>query len=255
MKNIKLVIILIAALFLVSCAATPDVSTLYRNQSESKIFHDGECLMQKRHYSEAVKRFEVMDARYPFGKYSRQSQLDIIYTYLKNDDALSALASADRYIKLYPTGPDVDYAYYMRGLIRFEQNHGFFEKYFPTDFAKRDLTTVKQAYGDFRLLLHYFPQSKYAPDAAIRLRYIRNIIARHELQVAQFYLKHKAYVAAANRANVVVQNYQGTPSVPCALAIMVKSYCKLNLPQDAAEATRVLQLNFPNSKELQSVVG
>jgi len=248
MKNIKLVIIAMMAVLLVGCASTPDVSTLYQGQSESKIFHDGECLMLKRHYSEAVKHFEVMDARYPFGKYSRQSQLDIIYAYLKNDDTLSALASADRYIKLYPTGPDVDYAYYMRGLIRFNQNHGFFEKYFPTDFAKRDLTMVKQAYGDFRMLLHYFPRSKYAPDAAIRLRYIRNIIARHELQVAECYLKHDAYVAAANRANIVVQNYQGTPAVPHALEVMVKAYCKLNLPQDAAEATRVLQTNFPNAK-------
>jgi outer membrane protein assembly factor BamD len=254
MKNIKLVIVVMAALLLAGCAAAPDISTLYPGQSESKIFHDGEHFMLKGNYAEAVKHFEVLDARYPFGKYSRQGQLDIIYAYLKNDDVTSALASADRYIKLYPIGPSVDYAYYMRGLIRFNQNHGFFEKYFPTDFAKRDLTTIKQAYGDFRLLLHYFPRSKYAADAKIRLRYIRNIISRHELQVAEFYFKHDAYVAAANRANIVVQNYQGTPSVPQALAVMVKSYRKLNLAKDANEALQVLRMNFPNSKELQSVV-
>lgn len=248
MNAIKLIIMFIAALFLVGCAAEPDVSTLYQGQSEAKIFQDGEHLMKKGHYAEAVKHFEVMDARYPFGKYSRQSQLDIIYAYLKNDDIPSALAAADRYIKLYPTGPDVDYVYYMRGLIRFNQNHGFFEKYFPTDFAKRDLTTVKQAYGDFRLLVHYFPRSKYAPDAKVRMRYIRNIIARHELQVADFYFKRKAYIAAANRANVVVQNYQGAPVMSQALVIMVKSYRQLGLTQDADEALRVLQANFPKVK-------
>lgn len=247
-KQIKTVILLIIAVFLAGCAGTPDVSTLYKDQSETKIFRDGEHLMLKGNYSEAVKHFEVINSRYPFGKYSRQTQLNLIYAYLKNDDVPSALAAADLYIKLYPTGPYVDYVYYMRGLIRFEQNHGFFEKYFPTDFAKRDLTTAKQAYSDFSLLLHYFPRSKYAPDAKVRLCYIRNIIARHELQVAQFYFDRKAYVAAANRANTVVKNYQGAPVVPQALVLMVKSYRNLKLTQDANETMQVLQTNFPGTK-------
>ncbi|MGD9108047.1 MAG: outer membrane protein assembly factor BamD [Gammaproteobacteria bacterium] len=251
MKSIKFAILLIAVLLFAGCAKTHDVSTLYPNKSEAQIFHDGEHLMLKGDYSKAVKHFEVLDARYPFGRYSRQAQLDIIYAYYKKNDIPSALAAVDRYIKLYPTGPYIDYAYYMRGLIRFNQNHGFFEKYFPTDFAKRDLTTMRQAYADFSILLHYFPRSKYAPDARIRLRYIRNIMSRHELQVAEFYFKHDAYVAAANRASEVVRFYQKTPSVPQALAVMVRSYRKLNLAKNANDALRVLQTNYPNSKELQ----
>ena len=200
MKRIKFAILLLAALLLAGCAKTADVSSMYQNKSEAQIFHDGEHLMLKGDYDKAVKHFEVLDARYPFGKYSRQGQLDIIYSYYKNDNIPEALAAADRYLKLYPTGKNLDYVYYMRGLIRFNQNHGFFEKYFPTDFAKRDLTTMRQAYGDFTLLLHYFPQSKYAPDAKVRLYCIRNILSRHELQVAEFYFTQKAYVAAANRA-------------------------------------------------------
>ena len=253
MKYIKFAVLLAAALLFAGCTATKDVSTLYQGQSESKIFHDGEHSMLTGKYDEAVKHFEVMDARYPFSKNSRQNQLNIIYAYYKKDDIPSALAAADRYIKLYPTGPDVAYVYYMRGLIRFNQNHGFFEKYFPTDFAKRDLTTLRQSYGDFRLLLHYFPRSKYIADAKIRMNYIRNLLSKHELQVAEFYFEHDAYVAAANRASGVVQHYQKTPSIPQALAIMVKSYRKLNLAKNANEALRVLQRNFPDSKELHSV--
>lgn len=248
MKNIKFAILLMAVLLFAGCAKTQDVSTLYQNKSEAQIFHDGEHLMLKGNYDKAAKHFEVLDARYPFGKYSRQGQLDIIYVYYKNNDIPSALAAAGRYIKLYPTGPHIDYAYYMRGLIRFNQNRGFFERYFPTDFAKRDLTTMRQAYGDFSLLLHYFPRSKYAPDAKVRLRYIRNMMSRHELQVAEFYFKHDAYVAAANRASEVVRFYQGTPSVPQALAVMVRSYRKLNLDKNANDALRVLQTNYPNVK-------
>lgn len=240
-----------AVLVFAGCAKTQDVSALYPDKSEAQIFHDGEHLMLKGDYDKAVKHFEVLDARYPFGKYSRQGQLDIIYAYYKNNDIPSALAAVDRYIKLYPTGPYIDYAYYMRGLIRFNQNRGFFERYFPTDFAKRDLTTIRQAYGDFTLLLHYFPQSKYVSDARIRLGYIRNIMSRHELQVAEFYFTHDAYVAAANRASEVVRFYQGTPSVPRALAVMVRSYRKLDLTKNADDALKVLQTNFSNSKELQ----
>jgi outer membrane protein assembly factor BamD len=253
MKWLHFFTIITFVALLAGCATSTDLSGLYKGQSESKIFYDGQKLMLAGNYSEAIKHFNVLDARYPFGRYSRQSQLDSIYSYYKKQDYILALAAADRYIRLYPQGPNVDYAYYMRGLMKFYGSQAFFEKYFPADFAKRDVKPLQQAYADFMVLVKYFPHSKYAADARVRLIYIRDTLARHQLQVAQFYYKSKAYVAAANRANEVVRHYQRTPSVPDALAVMVKSYRKLGLMKDANESLRVLQLNYPRSKALQSV--
>lgn len=246
MKHLYFVIALVFSVLLAGCATSVDVANLYKGQPENKIFYDGQKLMLKGNYDEAIKHFNVLEARYPFGKYSRQVQLNTIYTYYKKGDYPLAIAAADRYIRLYPQGPDVDYAYYMRGYLKFYGSQGFFEKHFPVDLAKRDLAPLKQAYADFRILIRYYPNSKYAADARSRLIFIRNTLARHELQVAKFYYDRKAYVAAANRASEVVQHYQRTPSVPKALVIMVKSYRHLNLNKNANEALRVLKLNYPH---------
>lgn len=250
MKMIKFIAITFFCAFICGCAATKvDPVDLYQGQSQAKIFTDGKIAMKKGQYDEAVKHFEALDAQYPFGPYTRQALLDLIYSYYESSDTGSALVTADRYIRLYPRGPNVDYAYYVRAVIQFNANHGFFERHFPVDFAKRNTTSLKNAFADFNQLVRYFPRSKYAADARQHMVYIRNILARHDLQVAQFYYDRKTYVGAANRANEVVQHYQETPSVPAALALMAKSYQKLGLTKDENEALRVLRLNFPNYKE------
>jgi outer membrane protein assembly factor BamD len=237
-----------------SCSSTStDPADMYKDKTEVQIFRDGQKAMLKKDYDDAISHFEALDARYPFGKYSRQTALDLIYSYHKNGDDVSALAAADRYIRTYPRDKDTDYAYYMRGLIKFGQNRGFFEKYFNIDYADRDLSTLKGAYADFALLKRYHPNSKYVPDAKQHMVFIRNAIARHVYKIAKFYYDRNAYAASANRANEVVQNYQEAPSVPKALALMVKSYRKLGLTENANDTLKVLRLNFPESKELKSV--
>lgn len=253
-KYLYIILTLLLLGMLSACSSTPkDPASLYPNKTEAQLFNDGQHAMLDGDYNEAVQHFESLDARYPFGKYARQAHLDTIYAYYQQDDYPSALAAADDYIHLYPRGPNVDYAYYMRGLIQFGENQNFFERYFKFDSAKRDLTALKGAYVDFAQLTRYFPESKYAADARQRMVYIRNVLARHQLEVAEFYFKHKAYVAAANRANDVVLHYQEAPSVPEALAIMVKSYRKLHLNDDANDALLVLRINYPDSKALRSV--
>lgn len=236
---------------MVGCSAkVTDPASLYTDQPVEKIFKDGQHAMLKGNYDDAKTHFQAIDARYPFSNYARQSQLDLIYTFYQMQDTASALAQADLYIHMYPRGPYVDYAYYMRGLINFYANHGFFEKYFNIDFANRDLDTLHKAYLDFSQLNYLFPKSVYSADARQRMVYIKNAFARHDLLVAQYYYKRKLYIAAANRANEVVQHYQETPSVPDALALMVKSYQKLNLTKDADETLQVLRLNFPDYKKV-----
>ncbi len=249
MKKLSFIILFVSLLFLTACATTPtDPSIVYRGQSESKIFNDGQTAMLKKDYDVAAKHFEGLNSLYPYGKYAQQAQLDLIYSYYKQQDTASSIIAADRYIHLYPRGKNVDYAYYMRGLMNFTENRGAIESYFGIDFAKRDLSNAKQAYADFDRLITYFPHSKYAPYARQHMVVIRNMLARHELYAAQFYYDHEAYIAAANRANGIVSHYQQTPSVPKALVLLVKSYRKLNLPEKANNVLKVLTLNFPKIK-------
>lgn len=245
---------LLAVLFVITALAGCKTTTAYQpyqGLSDKQILERGEYNMAKGRYEQASKDFEALDTLYPFGEYSQQGQLDIIYAYYKNDDTDSALAAADRYIRLYPRSPDVDYAYYMKGLINSGPPENWFHRWIQAPPEKRDLTGQQQAFQDFSTLVEEFPNSKYTPDARQRMVYIRNLLAEHQLEIAQYYMRHKAYVAAANRAGDVVEMYPGAPQVIPALAIMVEAYNKLNEPQMANNALRVLKTNYPNSPEAQ----
>lgn len=249
MKMIKIAILCCLTLFLYACASTaPDPADMFPGKSADTLYVEGQNMMLKGHYDDAVKRFETFDVKYPFSEHAQQVLLDLIYSYYQQDDTASALAAADRFIQLYPRSNNVDYAYYMRGLINFNEGHSFFEKHFRVDFATRDLTALHSAFNDFNQLVRLFPRSQYAADARLRMIYIRNLFGRHVLEVARFYYQRQMYVAAADRANEVVLHYQQTPSVPEALSIMVKSYQKLGATQAADKTLQVLKLNFPNSK-------
>lgn len=233
--------------FLVGCASTSDPADAYKGESAEQIFQKGEEAMRDGSYREAIKRFEALDVQYPLGRNTEIAQLQIIYAYYMTDDYAMAEAAADRFIHSHPANPHVDYAYYMRGLSNYFQNMGVFERFFAVDLAKRDLNQIKKSYDDFSELVERFPESRYAPAAYQYMIYLRNVIANHELQVAQYYYSKEAYVAAANRAGNVVRHYQGAPAVPDALVIMAKSYRYLQLKENEREAMSVLQYNYPNS--------
>ena len=250
MKRVaNLYLIVLVALFsiLTACSTTTDPAESYKNETAEQIFTRGEDALRDRSYTNALKRFEALDVQYPYGKNTETAQLHMIYCYYMTGDYASAESAADRFIRMHPMNPNVDYAYYMRGLSNYYQNMGVFEKLFAVDLAKRDLTQLKKSYEDFSQLDLLFPKSPYAPAARQYQIYLRNTLANHELEVAQYYFGHEAYVAAANRANLIVRHYEGAPAVPKALVIMVKSYRALHLTQDENDAMRVLQYNFPNS--------
>lgn len=247
MKIRTLLLIPVVSLLLAACGTTTDPADAYKGESAEAIFQKGEKALRKKDYSEAIKRFEALDVQYPFGRNTEIAQFQIIYAYYKTGDYASAESAADRFIHAHPTNPHVDYAYYMRGLSNYYQNLGVFERIFSIDLATRDLTQIKKSFADFSELTTLYPHSQYAPAAHQYMVYLRNIIAAHELDVARYYYNREAYVAAANRANLVVRHYEGTPSVPEALVLMVKSYRQLNLPKNSDESMQVLQLNYPNS--------
>lgn len=251
-KIIRFSLFVLAIVLLAGCKTTEAYSQ-YKNASDKEIFNRAESHMGHGNYEAAIKDFEALDVLYPFGEYSQQGQMDIIFAYYKHGDTDEALAAADRYIRLYPRGPNVDYAYYMKGLINLGPEEGWMERWLRAERAQLDVTGLEQAFASFNMLVERFPQSKYVPDARSRMVYIRNLLAQHELELAQFYMKRKTYVAAANRASQVVEHYPGVPQTIPALAIMVQAYTALGQTQMANEAMRVLQSNYPNSPEAKKM--
>ena len=209
---------------------------LYRNVQRS---------LSAGNYQQAIENLERLEARFPFGRYAEQAQLELIYAHYMGFNPEAARTAADRFIRLHPQSPNVDYAYYLKGLASYNKNRGVLDRLFSTDVAKREMTAAREAYADFADLLTRFPDSPYAPDARKRMLYLRNLLARHELYIANFYMERQAYVAAANRARFIVENYSKADAVPDALALLVEANYKLGLEDAADDALQVLAANFP----------
>ena len=207
--------------------------------------------MDAGNYEKAIKIYEAMSSRFPFGPDSAQAQLDIAYAYYKNSDPDAAIAAADRFIKMNPRSPNVDYAYYLKGLVNYNRDISFVHRFLPTDASQRDPASARNAFDIFSELVRKFPDSKYVPDSKKRMVALKNNLAMHEVHVARYYMKRKAYVAAANRASYVVEKYQRTLAVPYALQIMQEAYIKLNMTDLAQNAEQLYQMNFPNGPPLE----
>lgn len=194
----------------------------------------------------ASRVFERLIARFPFGPYTEQSQLNLAYAQYKNNKPEDAYSTVNRFIKTYPTHRHIDYAYYLRGLINFNRSAGFLENYVGSDMTKRDQGNMHQSFDDFGALISRYPQSRYAADARQRMLFLRNMMAQSDLNIALFYFKRAAYVASANRAKSVLETYPQSPQAGDALAVMALSYKKLGQDKLADDSERVLKLNYPN---------
>ncbi|ADE13775.1 outer membrane assembly lipoprotein YfiO [Nitrosococcus halophilus Nc 4] len=210
-----------------------------------RYYSEAKAALNSGNYQQAITLYEQLEARYPFGVYAQQALLESAYAYYKFDEPESALAALDRFIRLYPLNPHMDYAHYLKGLVNFHRGIGLIEKYIPRDESQRDPESARDALKDFRTLVKRFPDSRYAKDGAQRIVYLRNRLAQHEINVAQYYMRRGAYIGAINRAKYVVENYQRTPTVPEALTIMARGYKVLGLDELAEDTLRVLETNFP----------
>ncbi|MDQ7091849.1 MAG: outer membrane protein assembly factor BamD [Methylococcales bacterium] len=228
-----------------------DYSDEYVDWGATKFYEEAKKAMAAESYSRAIELYQALESRYPFGEYAAQTQLDIAFAYYKNEDAEAALAAVERFIKINPRSPSADYAYYLKGLISFNRNLGFLYRYVPTDSTQRDPSKYKESYAHFEELLTRFPTSQYVADAKQRMIALRDYLARYELHVAKFYMKRKAYMAAINRAGVIVEECQSKYPAPCtsatpyALQIMEESYTKLGLDDLASDSRRVYEQNYP----------
>ena len=257
--RLMLILTLFASLWLSACSETGDDLSAYKGKTAQQIFSQAKHNIVKANYDSATHDLTALDTMYPFGPYARPGQLAMIYADYMNGDAEMTVASADRYLQLYPRGPDADYALYMRGLASFNMSGTWAQRKLNFDMSQRDLHNFNDAYGAFARLLRWFPKSIYIPNAALRMAYVRNLMAKHNLLLADYYWNRNSYIAAFNRASVVVKNFQGAPQVEPALAMMVKCDLKLGLLTEAKKAYNVLAVSYPDYADLkklrQQVVG
>lgn len=237
----------IASLLLAACGLLPEEKDETAGWNAQKIYTEAKSSMSEGGYDRAIKLFEKLEARYPYGRYAQQAQLDVAYAYYKTQEPASAIAACDRFIKLHPNHPNVDYAYYLKGLVNFNEDLGLLGNLANQDLSERDPKGARESFDTFKELVTRFPDSKYTPDARLRMRYLINTLAAHEVHVARYYYNRGAYLAAANRAQTAVKTYPDTPAVEEALFILMKSYNALGMPELRDDADRVLRANYPQS--------
>jgi outer membrane protein assembly factor BamD len=247
------VLCLALAVALAACSTTGDEKyDETRDWSAERLYNSAKEEMLGGGYKKAAEYYQKLIARYPYGKYAQQAMLEMSYAYYKDNEPVLALAEADRFIKLYPDHVNVDYAYYLKGLVNFNEDTGVLGGISGQDLSERDPKSATESFEAFRELVDRFPNSKYAPDAYARMRYLVNALAKSEVKVAHYYLRRKAYVAAVNRAQYVLTTYPKTPAVEPALYIMVQAYDALGLNDLRDDAKRLLDLNFPDHQHTLS---
>lgn len=220
--------------------------------SAERLYAEAKDEMQSGNWAQAIKVLEKLESRYPFGRFAQQAQIDIAYARWKEGEPALALAAIDRFVKLYPNHENIDYVLYLKGLINFNDRSSLFTRFTGEDLSERDPKAAREAFDTFKELTIRFPNSKYTADASARMRYLLDMLASNDVHVARFYMRRGAILASVNRAQAVVKQYQDTPAVEEALAIMMAGYKKLGLEELSNDARRVLQSTYPQSAYLKS---
>lgn len=241
-------LLLVLALLASGCGLLPDEKDETLGWSANKLYGEAKAAMGDGAYDRAVKYFEKLEARYPFGRYAQQAQLEVAYAYYKQAEPASAVAACERFIRLHPNHPNVDYAYYLKGLAVFNEDLGLLGHISMQDLTERDPKATRESFDAFKELVTKFPESRYAQDASARMSYLVNALASNETHVARFYLKRGAYLAAVNRAQTAIKTYPQAPANEEAMFILVKAYDALGMNDLRDDAERVMRQNFPQSE-------
>ncbi len=257
MKNLSLMLLILSLSLTTGCSwlgwgdeeQTEEDSA---GLTEKDFYERIQTSLNASNWTVAISNLQLLESQFPFGKYAEQGQLELIYAQYKSGDYESSIASADRFIRLHPQHPNVDYAFYVKGLSEISQTGGFFDSFLPTDSSMRDIGDARGAFTTLTELLSRFPESPYAADARKRLVSLRNRLARAEIHVANYYFTRGAYLAAANRGRFVVENFQQSPAVPDGLAVMAQAYYLLEMKELADNSVEVLVANYPEHPSLDS---
>ena len=249
-KKLSVVAATFVLLSLSACGIFSEKSDETKGWTATKLYSEATEELEGQHYERAIQLYEKLESSYPFGTYAQQAQMQIAYAYYKSQDQAQALAAVERFIKLHPNHANVDYMYYLRGLINFNDQIGFLNFIYEQDATERDPKATREAYAAFKQLVDKFPTSKYTPDSLDRMRYLTNAMASYEVHVARYYYRRGAYLAAANRAMGIMNDYRDSPAIEEALFIMIRSYDKLGMTELRDDTMRVFKLNYPASKFL-----
>jgi outer membrane protein assembly factor BamD len=234
--------------FLSACSTTtPDPTAEW---SPNKIYAEAKDEVSLGAFDKAVALFEKLEGRAAGTPLAQQAQLDKAYAHYKAGEPVLAIATLDRFIKLHPASPALDYALYLKGIVNFNDDLGLFSSLTRQDLAERDQKAAKDSFESFKELVSRFPDSRYAPEASQRMNYIVNSLAQSEVHVARYYFERRAYLAAINRAQTAITDYQGVPALEEALFIMVKSYDALGMTALRDDTQRVLEKNYPQTPYL-----
>ena len=233
-------------LVLAACNSNPDERDLRNAQTPAQLYASAKDSLSAGNYRAAVFKLENLDTRFPFGEFAEQAKLDLIYAHHASGNEEAAIEAADTFVRENPRHKDVDYAYYMKGVVYFEDGKNILERWFRIDPGDRPPSNAARSYEAFNLMLNRFPNSQYAPDARQRMVHLRNRLAEYEFHVAEYYMRRGAFVGAINRVDYILTNYQGATITPKALEIMVEGYKKLGMEDKALDASRILEENYPN---------
>ncbi len=247
--SVVLASLLLSAVGLSGCSSTPkDVTAGW---STERIYAEARDEVNAGAWDKAIGLFDKLEGRAAGTVLAQQAQIEKAYAQYRTGDKVQAQATLDRFIRLHPSSPALDYAIYLKGLVNFNDNLGLFSFITQQDLSERDQKAAKESFESFRDLSTRFPESKYTPDALQRMTYIVNSLATYEVHVARYYAKKGAHVAAINRAQQAITDYQGVPAVEDALAILIASYDAMGMGSLRDDARRVLEKNYPQSAYLQ----
>lgn len=253
MKTILRAITIFTSLALFSGCATQNKALPYQGQSAEYIYAKGHEDLQNENYTQAIQTFKSLNSQYPFEEYAELGNLDLLYAYYQNDESAMALALGNQFTRTYPNSKQLAYVYYMMGVINFDNGRSFLQRHLPYTMSQHDPHAYIQAFYDLRRAVSLDPKSAFSEDARRRMVYINNIIGEYQYHIATFYFNHKAYVAAINRAKIIVEKYPQSTSIENALVLMIKSYDGLKMPELAEKSMAVLKANYPDNGYLKSL--
>ena len=240
----RFILYTVLALSLIACGPAKEDIDPTAEWSAERFYLEARAELNKGNYLTAIEYYETLESRYPFGKYATQAQIDVAYAYYKFNEPDSAITAIDRFIKLHPRDPNVDYAYYLKGLVNFSRGGTILDVLSARDLSEFDKNILLTAYNDFRLLVQRFPDSKYVEDSSRRMIFLRDELARADFRVASYYASRDAWIAVANRTNYILQNYQGASVIRSTLELQLKAYQALELDELARDTQRIIDLNY-----------
>lgn len=250
MRSLAVILAVLVSVLVGGCGLLPPVIDETAHWSAQKLYSEAMGRMSDTNYQGAITYFQKLESRFPYGRYAAQAQLETAYAYYLQDEPIPAVSACDRFIRDHPNNPHVDYAYYLKGLANFSGNLGLFDFLSHKNMAQLDPKSARDAFDTFKELVTKFPHSKYTADATARMKYLVDVLAAHEVEVAAYYLKRGAYVAAVDRAQGAIKTYPGAPSEEQALVITIKAYNALGMDKLRDDSLRILRKNFPKSAYL-----